>query len=70
VRRRRPAKQRIWLGPDRYFGRCERRIAHTYTNRYLNSDADGNSDRDSNSDRHSNANGNTSSKSKSKCYSD
>jgi hypothetical protein len=64
VRRRRPAKQRLWLGPGRYFGGCERRIADTDTNRYLNSDADGNSD------RHSNANGNPSSKSKSKCYSD
>jgi hypothetical protein len=28
VRRRRAAKQRVWLGPGRYFCGCERWIAH------------------------------------------
>jgi hypothetical protein len=38
VRRRRAAKQRVWLGPGRYFCGCEWRIAHANTD----SDSDSN----------------------------
>lgn len=45
----RPAKQRVWLGPDRYISGCDRRITHanaycdsnsySYSNRYRYIDA-------------------------------
>jgi hypothetical protein len=52
------AKQRIWLGPGRYFCGCERRIAHAdaygdrncNSNRRCDSDTNCNRDRDSNGD--------------------
>ena len=54
------AKQRIWLGPSRYFCGCEQRIANTDTdsNGHLdaNSDGDCNSDGEPISDTNSNVN--------------
>jgi hypothetical protein len=46
VRRRRAAKQRIWLGPGGYFCGCERRIAHA--NAYSDASCKPNAYRDSN----------------------
>ena len=37
MRHSRPAKQRVWLGPDRYISGCERRITHA--NAYCNSNS-------------------------------
>jgi hypothetical protein len=45
VRHRRPAKQRIWLGPGRYFCGCKQRIAHAdaiTANAYSDCNGDGN----------------------------
>jgi hypothetical protein len=46
VRHSRPAKQRLWLGPDRYISGCGRRIAHAnaYSYRHSHSYCDGNGD--------------------------
>ena len=49
------AKQRIWLGPGRYFCGGKRRIANTDTDSNGHLDADCNSDRDGNSDTNANA---------------
>ena len=52
------AKQRIWLGPSRYFCGCEQRVANTNTdsNGYLNANSDANSNGDGNCNSDTNVN--------------
>jgi hypothetical protein len=61
--RRRAAKQRIWLGPDRYFSGCDRRIAHAdadcNSNRGCDSDTNCNGDSDSGCVSDTKCNGNS-----------
>ena len=67
------AKQRIWLGPSRYFCGCGRRIANTDTDSKskCNTYSDGNSDRDScrNTDAYSNSDGDRNSDTNTNAYS-
>jgi len=61
VRHSRPAKQRLWLGPDRYISGCGRRITHanaysdgysychSYSYSYCHCDGNGNGYGDSHS---------------------
>jgi hypothetical protein len=59
VRHSRPAKQRVWLGPDRYISGCDRRITHANSDSHSNGDGDGHSNGNghSNSDGHSHCDG-------------
>jgi hypothetical protein len=44
VRHSRPAKQRLWLGPDRYLSGCGRRITYANAYSYSHGHSDGNGD--------------------------
>jgi hypothetical protein len=59
VRHSRPAKQRLWLGPDRYLSGCGRRItyANAYSYRHGHSYCDRNGDGDGHSDSYANGYG-------------
>jgi hypothetical protein len=45
VRHSRSAKQRLWLGPDRYISGCDRRITHANAYSYCHCDGDSNRNR-------------------------
>jgi hypothetical protein len=80
VRHRRAAKQRLWLGPGRYFCGCEWRIAHAdaygdgdcNSNRCCDSDTNSNRrrNRDANCNGHRDSDGNGDRDSYSECKSD
>ena len=69
------AKQRIWLGPGRYFCGCERRIAHAdaygdrNSNRRCDRDTNSNCRCDSDTNTNSHSDSNTNSYAYSYCHS-